>query len=154
MQESQYGCKGRRRSNNARSERKSKAHAERAEVSASGDDVSDFLSELEQSDAQALSDEYLKTGLVSDRDLQQALYFLRKPRFEDLRAEYGALWTEMAIRRSRLNDVTRIAERVVANRERYQSVGESTGVCTRGDSQPRIQPELPETSSQRRSANC
>lgn len=92
------------------------------------DDALVNLSALEHAEAQLFNDEYLPTALVGERDLQQELYLRRNPRFEELRLEYAALWAEIAIRRSRQDDVDRVVDRVVANRERYESVGETTGI--------------------------
>ena len=52
----------------------------------------------------------------------------RAPRFEDLKAEYSDLWTEMAIRRDRLPAVDSIVGRVVRNKETYLSVERQTRV--------------------------
>src|SRR5437016_13123634 len=48
--------------------------------------------------------------------------------FEDLRAEYSALWQRMAIRPERLNDVNAIASRLIGLKPRYQQVAETTKV--------------------------
>lgn len=51
-----------------------------------------------------------------------------RPRFEDLKDEYTALWAEMAIRSNKLAAVDAIVQKIVANKERYRTVEASTSV--------------------------
>jgi lysozyme family protein len=67
-------------------------------------------------------------NLIKDEDIETSLYLEPAPRYDNLFREYTALWSEMAVQRSRLPQVDGIVDRIVANRQRYQVVEQSTGV--------------------------
>lgn len=67
-------------------------------------------------DLDALS---LKDGLATAR---------RKIHFDDLRADYTALWAEMAIRGDRIPIVGAISQQIYDNRDRYRAVEQITRV--------------------------
>lgn len=50
------------------------------------------------------------------------------PRFERLRDEYAALWSECVIRPERKSEVMAVARQIRANRSRYEPISRATGV--------------------------
>jgi lysozyme family protein len=69
-----------------------------------------------------------RAGLESNIDIYEALLRMRAPSFDDLRAEYATLWTEMVIDEAKVSEIDHIVGTIQTNRTRYATVERATGV--------------------------